>query len=492
MPVVRNPPRGTVIDRGVWVDGHQYFQSDLVFVAGWLATANKATYVSPVPEPVGGSFYSYVGGNPTTSTTSKLIHTGHRYTFPKDVVIKGFKAYLVGGNSYEVYSVGDPLGDRIVTHLATLDPNTSGVVEVPINPVIAYNGQQVDLILSSREPDPTPVVFAANYEYITPNNVVPPSTGQIQHANKELSLIKVHKVDSDGVDQSGPLSALVVGDVIGGAGLSWAIQGIQDNSTWVGFSVAPAIQGYPTGTQEFSFETVSATPITYVEDTDYWVGNTSISGLKSLDGDYPSIVGNGNGYGVDILIQDFEFSPDWDIKAYSSELAGLEGLPTTKVPTEVKTSSSMVNWEVYSDTQYTEASPFSLFADVDTDLPNNGLSAILEFAPSSGSPLYDPLSGRFPGVRGRTIELTLTFKIKPTTGVTPIVDVWIDIGPDLSPIPLYITPNTFPKGNGVERNINYSVKYYQLDTWVANGMKIVLRGNTTFEVYDVTYNVFTP
>ena len=82
--------------------------------------------------------------------------------------------------------------------------------------------------------------------------------------------------------------------------------------------MAPALTASPEGVTEFTFETVTATPITVMVDTDWWLTSQTPQnqGLAIVDGDYDSIVPNDTVYGTDVTVQAASVSPDWDAVAY--------------------------------------------------------------------------------------------------------------------------------------------------------------------------------
>lgn len=151
--------------------------------------------------------------------------------------------------------------------------------------------------------------------------------------------------------------------------------------------------------------------------------------------------------------------------------------------------ANYTGWGDYVDTQYTEASPFSVSADTITNLPNNKGTVIETQKPSDITTFYDGtvVTGR----DGDAILVTIDFLCKPTSANTTFVEIWVDItGGTGIPSPfanLYKRIVSFPKGNGVERPINFTFSAYTLNTWEANGGVVKLLGNGTFEVYDIRY-----
>jgi hypothetical protein len=139
-------------------------------------------------------------------------------------------------------------------------------------------------------------------------------------------------------------------------------------------------------------------------------------------------------------------------------------------------------WAEYRDSQYTSGSPFTFSNNTWTDLPNNGLLGPKTQLPT-GIDLYDGthLTGRL----NDGIVLTVEFTGMPTTGTLTYLDIAIDIGGSIGRI--YNRTLEFPKGQGVARTESFTVFAYTLDTWTANGGKIVVNSNAALSMYDVRY-----
>lgn len=148
-------------------------------------------------------------------------------------------------------------------------------------------------------------------------------------------------------------------------------------------------------------------------------------------------------------------------------------------------------WGNYVDTQYTSASPFSVSADTITNLPNNKGSVIETQKPYDVDTFYDGtvIKGR----NGDGILVTIDFIATPTNTATTYVEVWIDItggtGIPSNLANLYKRIVSFPKGNGVDRPINFTFGAYTLNTWEANGGVVKVLANGSFNAHDIRYVV---
>ena len=154
-----------------------------------------------------------------------------------------------------------------------------------------------------------------------------------------------------------------------------------------------------------------------------------------------------------------------------------------QLPTNGSVGDTTTGWGLYSDTQYTSASPLSVSADTDTILPNNKGEVIETQLPADVTTFYD--GTKFLGRSGDGLLITVNMVATPTSNSTTTMDIWFDIGGGTDPI--FPQLATFPRGNGVEREISFTVAGYTLDTWEANGAVAYIRANGPVEVHDVQY-----
>jgi hypothetical protein len=314
---------GRVRWRGPSWDGTKHLKNDMVRDGDWLMIANKDTLDKPAPQAVGNPAYVYAGASPTDAITAKELKTGQQYAFPTALYLTGWRAYTVAGNVYRAFIVSDPDGVGEITELLSWEAITTGWVEHSIAPIIYPEGTTFELWLAIAEPDPTPTVFSGDWLYLTPPNPAVPAAGQIIQSDKEPASLLINVADQS-TDRGTELRGLTIGDVIvGPGGLRWAIQVITDNTTWIDFTVAPAQQDTPDGVGTFTFETVIATPITTVLDSDYFLGNDDVSAYYIIDNGTP--VATQDAYGIDIQVQEANISPDWDMAAVSSSGGGGSG-----------------------------------------------------------------------------------------------------------------------------------------------------------------------
>lgn len=319
-----SPDRRTRYIKEGYVNGQTYQIGDEVSGLGQISEAivDGATQ-RPFIEPTGEPFNVYAGTMNTRQDLAKQVVFGNRYTLGASGYFTGYRVYVVAGNTYRVFVVRNPGVSQEVVEVLTFTADTTGWQSFTISPVIVTEGTVFDLSVLVQEPDPTPTTFTGNWDYDTPTNPTTPASGQISHSNKATNELRVHKTDNGGGDRSADLATLTIGDIIEyDGGTRWAIQSISDNGTWINFAVAPTVQESPDGVHGFTFETVTATPITTGVDTDYWTNNPPSSGtaqgIFGVDVDYNTIVPDGTARGTDIEVQHAYIPTEWQVKVISS------------------------------------------------------------------------------------------------------------------------------------------------------------------------------
>jgi len=295
---------------GQWVGGF-YPPNHVVVDPPWTMISNKPTSDRPAPVPSGSPFYYYDGTLSTSNVTAKYVWFGNRYEFDLGAYLEGVRVNLVEGNKYEIYLITDPLNDAGFELLYTTTADSTDWLEIPITPRVIPVGTTLDVVAHVSSPDSTPTLFSLDYDYVTPDVFTAPASGQLVHPTDTVDTLYIHKTS-----QSGTLSPLSVGDKINGAGKQWTIQSVTDSGAWVTLGIAPGAQGTPEGVQDFTFETVDASPIPVASDVDHWLGDGRVSGLYIADGNYGDIISDDTARGVDLRLDTAIISPDWDVIAF--------------------------------------------------------------------------------------------------------------------------------------------------------------------------------
>ena len=302
--------------KGGWAAG-TYDAGHQVLDNGWLMTANKTTIDRAAPQVVGAPFFIYEGTPTTQSATAKQIIVGGRYSPQvRAQLLVACRIFLTFEHDYIVYIVRDPTGTPVLTEVAAFTAEQGGWQTINLPGGFVQVGEIVDVLAIVKEPDPVPVQFTGDWVYSSPQNPAAPAAGEVIHSRSSTSVISWSKTDADLVDRSVDLATLEVGDTISDGAITWAIQSISDQGTYYNYGVAPAINGVE-GRNTYTFETVTASLLSYELDTDYWLGNPEAQGLYGADIPYEDIVPDNNQYSVDIEVQDYSTSPDWDVQSQS-------------------------------------------------------------------------------------------------------------------------------------------------------------------------------
>ena len=292
--------------------GKSYPRGAVVRDGQYTTIANKEGSQPPAaPVPTGPEQYLYEGASPTDQQTAKTVEYAQEFTAGRSGFITGYRLWVVNGNFYRVFTITE--GD-VLREIISFEANTDGWTEFDLvdTPILA--GTTFAIYVVVAEPDPTPTTWQGDWSYFTPNNPAVPLGGQVVHANQAVSELRVSTQDANTGDRRAELAALTPGDIIESQGIRWSIQNIVDNGSWFNFAVAPAAQAPSDGVNTFVFETVTATPITFVKDVDYWINDDRVRGYENIDN--AGGVWNQNAYGIDVKVQEASINPDWELVAY--------------------------------------------------------------------------------------------------------------------------------------------------------------------------------
>jgi hypothetical protein len=143
----------------------------------------------------------------------------------------------------------------------------------------------------------------------------------------------------------------------------------------------------------------------------------------------------------------------------------------------------------YADTQYDANNKFSLLSDTITDLPNNAGLIYDEEKPADILTFYD--GSVITGRNGDGLLVTIDFLATPTSASTSFIEVWIDItggtGTPANLANLYKRLITFPKGQNIERPVNFTFGGYTRGNWETNGAVVKVLSNGTCDIHNIRY-----
>ncbi|AZQ42849.1 hypothetical protein [Nonlabens ponticola] len=149
------------------------------------------------------------------------------------------------------------------------------------------------------------------------------------------------------------------------------------------------------------------------------------------------------------------------------------------------TNSDYTGWAVYNDTQFTDTSPGLVAANTTYYLPNNAGSKIESQLPVDVSEFYNVASQTITGRNGDGLNVVIEFKMRPRTNEDTRVTLSINIGGTVGNI--YTRDFVLTKGNGIEHYYLSSFNAYTLNTWEANGGRVLIRCTEPVDIYDIRY-----
>ncbi len=304
-----------------WVPGSTYRIQDTVRDGQWVMVANTVTTDRPAPQASNDPVWASDNFGPglVLATLTELEDawiTGNEYDFTAPdgdadyVNIEGYRWYcpdVSGTFTYDVWAY-DTGGDATQL-IAGAQPTDVGWQSIPASRIVG--GIRIGLAVVVRA-----VTQANSFSSLwqTKNENSNPSEGEAIFRNNATE-IRVSNTDKNDVNQEANLQAIEVGATLSFAGSTWTVTNITTNGSGGGgrhnFFIEPN-QGRPTEDEYILTWTWGATdPVPYVQDTDYYSGTDLVYGFKS--GTFPPLSFDKNGYGVDLLVDDFIESEDWDV-----------------------------------------------------------------------------------------------------------------------------------------------------------------------------------
>ena len=320
---------------GPYIPGECYEEGDIVTGGGgYQMIANKPTCDYPFPVPVGDS--SWLLPDVPTWTLLQLtdvIYTGiriHDTTLPYQTqALRVWLQNVTESQQYRVYHVD--LKTDVFTAVSGAFNGTvldaPGWISIKVNPAWILPGDDHGFLLVSQNTSgSTDFNHAYSYTGIS-NQEVDTGAGNVNRRGDHAQL-RVSSTDRDGTDRHAELATVVTGSILRvsseanlSAYLEYEVTGtIVDNTTWFNYAVTIVDTGAagepPEGDVQVYFEVPIATPTDFVELPDHFLNSPSLSGYKRI-GDSGTPEFNENGYGIDIVLQQYAISDDYDILSTS-------------------------------------------------------------------------------------------------------------------------------------------------------------------------------
>jgi len=308
-----------------------YYENDVVRDETWTMIANKTTTDRPSPQPYGDQTF-ILSDTPTWATQSitDVVRTGLR-------ISNLTKAYDVSSIRVWLPSVSASVNYRVI-----MEDNITGLIKfgqsftgdilgspgwltATIDRVWLVPSDDITIWLTMENIAST-TTFNHPWDYIGESNQDNnPGNGNIETRGQQ-NTVRINVIDDDAVDQTSDLSQVITGTILRIANESdltryyeYEVIDVTDNTTWFLFDVRLIEEGVGGEPLEVvstvTFDVPIPASVDYVEIVNNYSGNTSLNGELKIGTN--AQVTNQNAYGVDILLQEYIVSPDWDLVAYS-------------------------------------------------------------------------------------------------------------------------------------------------------------------------------
>lgn len=337
-----------------WVPG-LYEANEVVRDGAWTMVANKDTETRPAPQESGTavSIIDVPGAHSFTNKTNAAASyfTGTRYTFGVPISIKGYRYYIPDASGNFTYEVWASTGSDVQQLIGASVPSRTGWFDIPTS-TIALEGDVLDLMIVVRAVS-QPNVQTANWDVKNENGN--PDNGNCNFQNSRTQL-RISTEDQNG-DPVNWLNTVQVGGTVSFAGDTWTITDVDDRGGHVRFTIQPN-QGRPSeDNRDITFTWGASDPVPYVDDADHYnhawsSGNVEGFETTAYDPANPP-AGNTNAYGVDLVADFYNTSPDWDLLSYTSLGSGgggggsdVIGIPPGGAANDVLTKQTTADYDV--------------------------------------------------------------------------------------------------------------------------------------------------
>lgn len=312
-----------VEDRVRWLNvwtGGTYQKNDMVRDGDWTMIANKETTDIPSPQPVGEAVSEFNNDDDAPFITQsevsvQQIIVGQRYTTSDD--IKGwlrevrFYSPVADDNvTYDIFAISNPTGSTPNTsNLGQFTFNRKGWFTIAAGDSLISPNNEFDIVAIIRNRGGQgSTIFNSIWQYKKSNGN--PSDGEIFHQNNNREM-RISYLDKDDNDFTTQLQTLEAGDEIAAGNIIWTITEIISQAGRLVVDVTPRSR---INENDYNVTFTKYTPATipYPEIEDQYSGGT-VNGFLIINEAYPDdVVLDDNSYGIDVLFQPAEVSPDWD------------------------------------------------------------------------------------------------------------------------------------------------------------------------------------
>ena len=321
--------------QNVWSAG-TYQQFDVVFDEGWAMVANKTTTDRAAPQLVGSPTY-LAPDVPTWVEGSNVggVISGHQITFnvPAEVTrIRVWVPELTSDTNYRFYiaDVTDPDNPKFVEFNDPLLAEDQWI-NITATEQLVLSGTVWLTYIDAYTGGTNTVTGGWTYEGTSNGN--PPTQGWNRRSNN--SEIAIDKTDLDGIDRTTELLGLVAGSQLQFVKTSSPtnlitaeVTSVTDDGSAIRYGITNFSQTGTINTGDittFTGDTNAPAVTKYVYQNGYWPApngaGLDVEGFLQFGG-VPQVGDEQTLFGIDIRVQEYQASPDWDLLAFSGGASG--------------------------------------------------------------------------------------------------------------------------------------------------------------------------
>ena len=306
----------------------QYQTNDMVLDGNWTMIANKDTTDRAAPQPIGTAFW-LLPDNPTwvVIETTNYVKQGLHLIVPagKLTELQSYRVWIEDNSPdarYRVYYLDNNTGLIEVGEEFTGDiVPVPGWLEVPVSRGFAA-GSDVFIWLRGENHQANTTFNHAWVRGPNNQNNVDPGVGNWTTDNQFTSL-RINKTDDDATDRSAELASVTIGSTLRptsegdpDAFLEYEVLTITDMGTWFQYGVTLLATGTngepPIGTRDqIYFEIPIPAPTDYVTLLNGLAAYPNASGILEIG--ETGVVESADGHAMDVFLQEYIASPDWDL-----------------------------------------------------------------------------------------------------------------------------------------------------------------------------------
>jgi len=338
----------TDLDRVEWRNewaAQEYFLNDMVREGAWTMIANKGTFDHAAPQPVGAAQWLlpdvpvFDDLQQTAVIKSGLHLTGLTNSF-LITKVRVWVPNITAGARYQAGYIDNLTGQFTLGQSLTGEQvGVVGWYDVVVDPLYIGPGYDITFALISQN---TSGDQTYNHPWTyqgSSNQEVNPGTGNIARRG-DNTVLRVNTTDRDSVSRQTECANVIPGTILrvtseanASSYIEYEVTVPTDEGGWFSYQVVlldTGAAGEPPSSDpvQLYFTVPNTTSTDYVSLPDHWLNSFIQGALKFDDG---ATVYSNDAYGIDLTMQEYIASEDWDMVAVSSSTSGSSGGETAPI-----------------------------------------------------------------------------------------------------------------------------------------------------------------